>query len=105
MDGGKKDGSLGLGDTNYYIWGLPGGSICKESFCNAGDPGSIPRLKRYLGEGNGYPLQYSCLKNSMDRGAWQATVYIEWINNKVLLYSTGNIIQYPVIRYNEKEYI
>ena len=42
---------------------------------NAGDPGSIPGLGRSPGEGNGYPLQYSCLENSMDRGAWQAIVH------------------------------
>ena len=48
---------------------------CKESACNAEDPGSIPRLRRSPGEENGYPLQYSCLENSMDRGAWQATVH------------------------------
>ena len=53
--------------------GFPGGSDGKESVCNAGDPGSIPGLGRSPGEGNGYPLQYSCLSNSMDRGAWQAT--------------------------------
>ena len=47
-----------------------GGSDCKESACNAGDPGSIPGLRRYPGEGNGYPLQYSFLENFMDRGAW-----------------------------------
>ena len=41
---------------------------------NAGDPGSIPGLGRSPGEGNGYPLQYSCRENSMDRGAWRATV-------------------------------
>ena len=46
----------------------------KECACNAGDPGSIPRSGRSLGEGNGSPLQYSCLENSMDRGAWLATV-------------------------------
>ena len=45
-----------------------------ESACNAGDPGLIPGSGRSPGEGNDYPLQYSCLKNSMDRGAWQATV-------------------------------
>ena len=45
----------------------------KEPTCNAGDPGSIPG--RYPGEGNGNPLQYSCLENLMDRGAWQATVH------------------------------
>ena len=43
--------------------GFPGGSDGKESACNAGDPGSIPRSGRSSGEGNGYPLQYSCLEN------------------------------------------
>ena len=43
----------------------------KESTCNAGDLGSIPGSGRSSGEGNGYPLQYSCLENSMDRGAWR----------------------------------
>ena len=47
----------------------------KESACNAESPGSIPGLGRSPGEGNGNPLQYSCLKNSMDRGAWRATVH------------------------------
>ena len=57
---------------------FPGGSVGKESACNAGaegDAGSIPGLGRSLGEENGYPLQYSCLGNPMDRGAWQATVF------------------------------
>ena len=49
--------------------GFPGGSDGKESACNVGDLGSIPRLGRFPGEGNGYPLQYLCLENSMDRGA------------------------------------
>ena len=56
-------------------WGFPGGSDDKESVCNAGDSGSIPGSGRSLGEGNGYPLQYSCLRNPMDRGAWWATVH------------------------------
>ena len=47
----------------------------KVSACNAGDPGSIPGLGRCPGEGNGNPLQYSCLENPMDRGAWRATVH------------------------------
>ena len=51
-----------------------GGSDGKESVCNAGDLGLIPGLGRSPGEGNSYPLQYSCLKNPMDREAWQATV-------------------------------
>ena len=54
--------------------GFPGGSVSKESACNAGDPGSIPGSGRSPGEGNDYPLQYSCLDNFMDRGAWWATV-------------------------------
>ena len=49
-------------------------SVGKEAACNAGDPGSIPGSGRSPGEGNGNPLQYSCLENPMDRGAWQATV-------------------------------
>ena len=53
---------------------FPGGSDSKESACNAGDPGTIPGSGRSPGEGNGNPLQYSCLENSMDRGAWQAIV-------------------------------
>ena len=56
------------------IWGFPGGSDSKESACNTGDPGSILGLERSPGEGNGYPLQYSCLEDSTDRGAWRATV-------------------------------
>ena len=52
---------------------FPGGSDGKESTSNEGDLDSIPGLGRSLGEGNGYPLQYSGLENSMDRGAWQAS--------------------------------
>ena len=55
--------------------GFLGGSDGKDSACNAGDPGSVPESGRSPGEGNGYPLQYSCLENSMDRGAWQALVH------------------------------
>ena len=53
---------------------FPGGADGKASAYNAGDPGSIPGLGRSPGEGNGTPLQYSCLENPMDGGAWQATV-------------------------------
>ena len=49
--------------------------MVKKSTCNAGHPGSIPGLGRSPGEGNGYPLQYSCLENSMDIGDWWATVH------------------------------
>ena len=51
-------------------WDFPGGSEVKASASNAGNPGSIPGLGRSPGEGNGNPLQYSCLENPMDRGAW-----------------------------------
>ena len=55
--------------------GFLGGSDGKESVCHTGDPGSIPGLGRSLGEGNSNPLQYSCLENPMDRGAWPVTVH------------------------------
>ena len=55
--------------------GLPGSSEGKESACNVEDLGSIPGLGRSSGEGNGNPLQYSCLENSTDRGTWRATVH------------------------------
>jgi len=51
------------------------GSDGKESACNVADPGSIPESGRSPGEGNDNPLQYSCLENSTDRRAWQATVH------------------------------
>ena len=60
------------------VWGFPaflGGSVGKESTCKIGDAGLIPGLERSPGVGNGSPLQYSCLENPMDRGAWWATVY------------------------------
>ena len=53
---------------------FPGGADSKEPTYNGGDPGSIPRLGRSPGEGNGNPPQYSCLEKPMDRGAWWATV-------------------------------
>ena len=55
--------------------GFPGGSDGKESAHNEGDLGSVPRLGRSTEKGKGYPLQYSGLENSMDRGAWQAIVH------------------------------
>ena len=55
--------------------GFPGVSAGKESAYDAGDPGSIPGSGRSPREGNGNPVQYSCLENSMERDAWKATVY------------------------------
>ena len=58
-----------------FLVGLSGGSDGKESACNSGDTGLIPGSGRFSGEGNGNPLQYSCLESSIDRGACQATVH------------------------------
>ena len=55
--------------------GFPGGAEVKTSACNVGDLGSIPGWGRSPGEGNGNPLQYSCLENPMEGGAWWATVH------------------------------
>ena len=57
------------------LLGFPGGSVVKNSPANAGDKGLIPESGRSPGEGNGNPLQYSCLGNPMERGAWQPTVH------------------------------
>ena len=57
------------------VRGFPDGSDGKESACNVGDLGSIPGSGQSPGEGNGNPLQYSCLESSMDRGTWWATIH------------------------------
>ena len=63
--------------TNMYacVNSFPGGSEVKNLLCDTGDSGSIPGSGRSLGEGNGNLVQYSCLENPMDRGAWRATVH------------------------------
>ena len=71
---------LGASEWKYPIFlpsnkHVPGGSDCKASGYNAGDPGSIPGLGRSPGEGNSNPWQYSCLENPMDREAWWATIH------------------------------
>ena len=60
---------------NISLTSFPGGSDGKESACDTGDVGLIPGWGRSPGEGNGNPLQYSCLENPVDRGAWWATVH------------------------------
>ena len=55
--------------------GFPGGSVVKKPLANVGDTGSVPGSGRSPEEGNGYPLQYSCLENLTDRGGWRATVH------------------------------
>ena len=72
-------------DTDGYI-GFSYGSDGKESTCNAEDLGLIPRLGRSPGEGNGYPFQYSCLQNHMDRGAGQPIVHGVTKSQKQLSY-------------------
>ena len=59
----------------FSLKGFPGGSDSKESARNTGDPGLILGLGGSPGERNGSPLQYPCLENPMDRGAWQATIH------------------------------
>ena len=59
---------------NFLMQNTPGGLVGKESACKAGDANSIPGSGRSSGEGNGNPLQYSCLENSLNRGIWRATV-------------------------------
>ena len=63
------------GNSSIIFYGPPGGSEGKESACNVGDPGSIPGLGISPRGGHGNPPQYSCLENSMDRGAWWVTVH------------------------------
>ena len=79
---GQIQSFTGLGGSRYWPGkdlspglGFPGGSEVKASSCSAGDLGSIPRSGRSPGEGNGNSLQYSCLENPMDGGAWWATVH------------------------------
>ena len=64
-----------LRKINAIMMGFPGGSEVKASACNTEDLDLIPGLGRFPGERNGNPLQYSCLENPMDRGAWWATVH------------------------------
>ena len=75
---GQRAASFLLLIISYWALTLrcfPGSSASKESACHSGDPGSIPGSGRSPGEGNGLPLQYSCLENTMDRGTWWATVH------------------------------
>ena len=76
--------STGFSRQEYRSWllfpspfanGFPGGSEVKAYVSNAGDPAAIPEVGRCPGEGDGYPLQYSCLENPRDRGAWWAAIY------------------------------
>ena len=81
---------------SHHIWGFPGGSDGKASACNVEDPGSIPGSGRSPGEENGNPLQYSCLENSMDEGAWWVTqsmglqrVGHDWVTSLTFIHLTS----------------
>ena len=83
--------------------GFPGGSEVKASACCAGDLGSIPRLRRFPGEGNGNPLQYSCLENPIDGGAWWATVHgvaksQTQLSNSLSLFFSDSVVQNPLAK-------
>ena len=99
-----------LSSKKEYLKGFSGGSDGKESACSVEDPGSILESVRSPGEGNGYPRQYSCLENSMDRGTWWATVHgvaKSWtrLSNSHLSEQQSRIlgdfllIQYPLLRH------
>ena len=78
MDGDSAGQVVSLFSINPELIGvcfLGVAQVVKEYACNEGDLPSVPGLGRSPGKGKGYPLQYSCLENPMDRGAWQATVY------------------------------
>ena len=84
-------------------WGFLGGSDGEESACNAGELGLIPVWGRSPGEGNGYPLLYSCLENFLDRGAWWATVHgsqrvrHDWVTNTLGSINIYNYSSYKQI--------
>ena len=83
--------------------GLPRWFSSKESACNA-DQGSIPGSGRSPGEKNGYPFQYSCLENSMDRGAWRVTVH-GIAKSQTQLSMHTHILQYKIKSFFKKTYI
>ena len=84
--------------------GFSGGSDGKASACNVGDLGSIPRLERSPGEENGNPLQYSCMENSMDRGAWQAIVHGVAKSQTRLSNFTSSLLQTIIVIYLNQLY-
>ena len=84
-------------DNSSDTWGRPLAQSGKESSCNAGDPGSIPGMGRSPGEENDNPLQYSCLENSMHRGACRATVHgvtKSWTTNTSLSVVNDSTIEF-----------
>ena len=72
-----------------WVKGFPGGSDSKESACNAGDPGSVPESGRFLGERNGYPLQYSCL----EPGGLQSMKESDMTERQIFTFTNGLIFE------------
>ena len=85
--------------------GFPGGRVVKNPLGNARDVGSIPELGRSTGTGNGKPLQYSCLENSLDRRAWWATVHGVTKTRTRLSTHTIAYVTYSVTNKNKAEAI
>ena len=86
----------------WVMEGFTGGSDGKESTCNVGDLGSIPGLGRFPGGRHGNPLQYSCLENLMDRGAWQATAHRvtqSWTRLKRLSVHVCTVDEYELVSF------
>ena len=97
-------GGWGQVFLRFCILGFPSGSDGKEPPCSTGDPGSIPESGRSPGEGIRYPLQYSCLENPMDRGAWLATGSQSQSRTQLKPFSTHCLIdrtKYSAISYVE----
>ena len=87
-------------------YGFPGGSDGKESTCRTGDPGSIPGLGKSPGEWNGNPLQYSCLENPMDRGAWQSPVQLRKeldMTEQLTLLNCNNLLSFASTKFTSTE--
>ena len=101
------------GICDNVMWGFPGGAVVKNPPANAGDArdmGLIPGSGRSPGGGNGNPLQYSCLENPMDRGAWQATIYgvaksQKQLSNWVILWFRRNIDSFRWPKYVSHIYL
>ena len=91
--------------TVYHFNGFPGGSVVKNPPANAGDVGSVPGLGRSPGEGNGNPLQYSCLGNPMDKGAWRATVHGVTKESDILNYTAVDIFVLKVFSVFHKTFL
>ena len=80
--------------------GFPGGSDGKESACVVGDLDSIPESGRSSGEGSGNPLQYSCLENAMDRGAWGLACYSSWGHKELdMIHTLVSFTKHPSVFY------